>query len=604
MKSRGASLWERHIEHAVLIVAVLVMGWFAWSTFGTKISIQIGTRTLTADSIDDELLSAAESLEGKITDTTSPFPIDATEPEGDSFSTRLAVPISPNDRVVFPTIDMAWEVYQGQDIQSELRYYVEPSIAAPKEVRTHQWFGTILQSEIDMEEDLHSMFDRPPHDSSWIQVAAKFDVDEVVSTFGTPTEELEAIPSQWYDGGADIFDIQVERQMLGENGWLEPELVPVLPGHLTYRPDLKEESIDAMERESIIRNLRGGRQSEITNPDFYRLKGVVPTNLDTPQTWEGEGATQEDDEPKSELDLEMQRLENKIDQQRNRIAILEDRIENERGGGGSPLGGGGSGSGGSKLDRLRTLLSKANDELDELLYHQEELQDEIEAIDAETPEGDEVIMSGEVWVWGHDVTIRPGETYRYRMTIRLANPFFGHKPSLYPDQKDLAYKVTIESKTSEWSESILVQESSQWFVVGATQPGESISPDALDVGKISAEVFEFSDGSWKSSSIGIQVGQRLGLAKVGGFTSDWFVLDILEDTSGEVVLLQHIDNGEVQLIRPKIHASSTELQQLRRQVRDQTSASKETESEEEPDRPTPTPRGPRGGGGGGGGGAM
>ena len=185
------------------------------------------------------------------------------------------------------------------------------------------------------------------------------------------------------------------------------------------------------------------------------------------------------------------------------------------------------------------------------------------------------------------------------MVIQLANPFFGHKPSLYGDQKPLAEKVTIASAASEWSTPIVVQDSLQWFVVGATQSGQSISPDALDAGKISAEVFEFSDGAWSSTSVGIQVGQRLGLDKDGGFSSYWFVLDILEDIIGDVVLLQHIENGEVQLIRPENHASSIELRQLRQQVRSQTTSSEEEESEEEPDRPTPRPGGPMGGGGGG-----
>jgi len=64
-------------------------------------------------------------------------------------------------------------------------------------------------------------------------------------------------------------------------------------------------------------------------------------------------------------------------------------------------------------------------------------------------------------------------------------------------------------------------------------------------------------------------------------------------------VLQHIENGEIQLIRPNIHASSIELRQLRQQVRSQSTSTEEEESEEEPDRPTPVPGGPMGGGGGG-----
>jgi hypothetical protein len=363
-----------------------------------------------------------------------------------------------------------------------------------------------------------------------------------------------------------------------------------------------------MERESIIRSLRGGRQEEITNPDFYRLKGVAPSNADSPQSWDGEETSEEDDGPKVELNRKIRRQENKIERQRKTIVNLEERIDREgRGGGGSGGGGigpggggGGGGSGTSKIDRLRAQRDKANEELVTLIEELDTLQEEMEALDVVDGEGEEVIMTGEVWVWGHDLTIQPGETYRYQMIIQLANPFFGHKPSLYDDQKSLAEKVTIASAASDWSTPIVVQKPLQWFVVGATQSGESVNPDALDAGKISAEVFEFSDGAWSSNSVGIQVGQRLGLAKEGGFASDWFVLDILRDIAGEAVLLQHIENGEVHLIRPSLHASSLELRHLRQQVRSQTTTTEEEESEEEPDRPTPRPGGPLGGGGGGG----
>ena len=608
MNTRGTSLWEKYVEHAIIAAAILVVSWFAWNAFGTKISIQISGRTVTADTVDDDLKFAANKLKPTLSkDAKATFQITPVNQSESSLSDQMAPSVSPNDYVFFPTIDMTADIELNKHVQTELRHYVVPNIAAPEDVRTHQWFGTILQSEIGREEELQAMIVGPPHDTSWVQVAAKFDVDEIVSAFATASEGFEAIPTQWYDGGADIFDIQIERQVLGENGWLRPELVSVLPGHLTYRAGSTEKQIDMTERELIIRLLRGGRQSEITNPDFYGLKGAVPTNLDSPQSWGGTVAVEDDDSQENEFERQLRRLVKKIERQRKMIIGIEDRIDREGrgGGGGGGIGGGGGpggGSGGrspSKIDRLRKQLDNANDELIELLDEEDELKAEIEGLGAESTDDEEVIMSGEVWVWGHDATIQPGETYQYRMIIQLANPFFGHKPSLYDEQQDLAEKATMASATSEWSESILVQEPVQWFVGGATQSGESITRDALDVGKISAEVFEFSDGSWESNSIAIQVGHRLGLGKVGGFTSDWFVLDILEDTFGEAVLLQHLNSGVVKLIRPKLHASSLELQQLRRQVRSQTTTAEEDEDEDDSGRPPPRPGGPMGGGGGG-----
>ena len=168
---------------------------------------------------------------------------------------------------------------------------------------------------------------------------------------------------------------------------------------------------------------------------------------------------------------------------------------------------------------------------------------------------------------------------------------------MYPEQKPLADSVTLASATSVWTPKIEIQKPLQWFLLTATQSGESISPDALDSGRVSAEIFEFKDGAWTSNVIGVPVGQRLGQPKPNGFASDWFVLDILENVSGEIILLQHVDKGEVQIINPYEQANSNRLAQLRQQVKNQTTAIEE-EGENLSMPPGGRPRGPGGGGGG------
>ena len=205
------------------------------------------------------------------------------------------------------------------------------------------------------------------------QIAARFDVDEVVASFSDSDEGEFAIPSQWFDQGADIFDIVVQRQVLGDTGWSAPEVVTVLPGHLSFRADIESQEIDAMQRETIIRTLRSGSQDEIANPDFYLLKGAVPSSMDSPSEWDGEIQIDEDN-PASELEQRLQRNERKIDQQLRKIESLEERIEREQsggrggGGGGSPIGGGGGsgGRGSDRLNRLQAQLTRAFDDLQTL----------------------------------------------------------------------------------------------------------------------------------------------------------------------------------------------------------------------------------------------
>lgn len=607
MKSKGTSVWEQYIEFVVLGIAALVLCWFAWGALTSKIEHRQGSRVVTTGNIDEELLKAANTIHPKLQDGT-PSPVDVSTYSSllDSFNYRLQASTAPSRRVIFPDVDMTSEIDANQEVEAELRLYVTPDIDAPQDIRTQQWFGTIANSEFERVEALETVVEGPPHDTTWVQVAASFDVDEVVAAFTAATESVEAIPSQWFDEGADIFDIVLERQTLRESGWSAPEMVEVLPGHLTYRSDIETGDIDAMEREAIIRLLRGGSQSEIANPDFYELKGVKPTSLQTPSQWDGEIVIE--DGPTSELERDLKRIDKRIEQQEKRIVNLQDRIakENERGrgggGGGSPLGGGGSpGAGGKnnpKIARLEAQLQRAHQELVDLQDEKTAIELEIQQIEDEANSVEEVIMTGDVWIWAHDMDAVPGETYRYRMTVQVANPFFGHKPSLYPEQKPLADSVVMSSAKSEWTPSIEIQKPLQWFVLAATQSGQSISPDALDSGRVSAEIFEFKDGVWTSNVIGVPVGQRLAQPRADGFVSDWFVLDILEDVAGEIVLLQNVDDAEISMIKPFEVAMSQRLAQLRQQVKNQP-----TEEDEEKDSGMdPFNNPPRGGGGGGAGG--
>ena len=608
MKSKGTSVWEQYIEFVVLGIAALVLCWFAWGALTSKIEHRQGSRVVTTGNIDDELLKVANTIRPKLQDGT-PSPVDVSTYSSllDSFNNRLQASTAPSRRVIFPDVDMTSEIDANQEVEAELRLYVTPDIDAPQDIQTQQWFGTIADSEFERVEALETVVEGPPHDTTWVQVAASFDVDEVVAAFTAATESVEAIPSQWFDEGADIFDIVLERQTLSESGWSAAEMVEVLPGHLTYRSDIETGNIDAMERETIIRLLRGGSQSEIANPDFYELKGVKPTTLQTPWLWDGEIVIE--DGPTSELERDLKRIDKRIEQQEKRIVILQERIakENERGrggggGGGSPLGGGGSpGAGGknnAKIARLEAQLQRSHQDLVAFQDEKIAIELEIQQIEDEANSVEEVIMTGDVWIWAHDMDAVPGETYRYRMAVQVANPFFGHKPSLYPEQKPLADSVVMSSAKSEWTPSIEIQKPLQWFVLTATQSGQSISPDALDSGRVSAEIFEFKDGVWTSNVIGVPVGQRLAQPRADGFVSDWFVLDILEDVAGEIVLLQNVDDSEISMIKPFEVAMSQRLAQLRQQVKNQP-----TEEEEEDDSGMdPFNNPPRGGGGGGAGG--
>ena len=600
MKNNSAKLWEEYIEYAVLVFAILVLAWFAWGAFGTNIEEKMGNHVVTTSTVDSKLKKVAEEIDSQQKELSSPIAIVAPPPLGVEFDKRVSESVSPSERVVFPTLDMTANHNEGQEVLAELVMYATPVIPAPESVGTRQWFGTILDTEIDSIEGLGDSIEGPPFDTSWIQIDAIFDIDAAVESFKVSSEDLQSVPDRWFDGGADIFDVQIERQRLRDGIWSDPETISVLPGHLQYRDRVEDGSIDSSEKESIVHDLRGGLQVEITRPAFYLCKNNQPSTEDLdPANWD-ESIKEMTEKDKVQKKLTSQ--EKKISEQQKLIESIQKKMSDE-GGGGSPMTGGSGSGGNSKLARLKKQLASANEKLQDLLDKKQELEDEIAAIGEEQADV-EVILSGEIRVWGHDMTALAGETYRYRMSIDLANPFFGHKPSLFPEQKSLAQKVTIASLSSEWSSNIEVQKPIQWFIVNARNSGESMNPDVLDCGFVTVEYFEFSDGLWEQNTFMVQVGQRIGQLDQEGMQVDWFVLDILENAVGDVVILQNIYSGDLKMIYPMSESNRTELHLLRQQVREQHTG--EPEEEVLPTEPVEPQTGGQGGpiGSTGGGGSM
>src|SRR5204863_10014559 len=121
--------------------------------------------------------------------------------------------------------------------------------------------------------------------------------------------------------------------------------------------------------------------------------------------------------------------------------------------------GGRSGQGGHKAselecEHLRQQIKTLTDKIDKLEAELAKLQGEDQQEkkpEEPTTQTATAPMADELAVWGHDITIQPGKTYRYRFTVEVYNPLFAHKVALIDSQKPLAEKFTLASQTSEWS---------------------------------------------------------------------------------------------------------------------------------------------------------
>ncbi|MDE1038291.1 MAG: hypothetical protein OR996_05545, partial [Phycisphaerales bacterium] len=128
MKAKGTSFWEQYIEYAVLLVAIAILGWFAWGAFATKVEVTQGKNVVQASNVDALLLETALQLEVGLNRGDSPIELIAPEAQHNTFASNRGQSITPENRLLFPTIDMTAELASNQDVQSELRRYVSPTI--------------------------------------------------------------------------------------------------------------------------------------------------------------------------------------------------------------------------------------------------------------------------------------------------------------------------------------------------------------------------------------------------------------------------------------------------------------------------------------------
>jgi hypothetical protein len=111
--------------------------------------------------------------------------------------------------------------------------------------------------------------------------------------------------------------------------------------------------------------------------------------------------------------------------------------------------------------------------------------------------------SRKIKVWAHDLSIKPGKTYRYRVVVSVLNPLHRrpriadaqraenfHKLSLGPDPQEL--------QASPWSEPVQVDFKSYFFMVKGS------------VASARVEVWRVYDGKWIDQEFDVRPGDPIG----------------------------------------------------------------------------------------------
>lgn len=429
-----------------------------------------------------------------------------------------------------------------------------------------------------------------PKDVVWTTPVARIDLKAIRADLAAAEPDANppraAIPSVWFQNTAYVLDVVFERRERQADGaWGEPVVVPVFaarPAEITFRGRIDgSETAGASLRDDVFQILGvDENQEEVLQPSFYdTVNGafVSPEVLAEAANASAGGAPDQAAAQRRMMQLQTQLIDRRRradalraelgkigglwDEEKERKAEEDrkreerERKKNEKGGGGGGGGGGGPGGGGG-LGGGGAMNGKGSSQTDdkEIKKQQAErrsktaqlkrIESEIARIEADLgaaapKEGapaaapPSLASKDELLVWGHDLEVEPGKTYQYRCRVRVYNPFFARKNMLVEEQQDLglADRVALDSPVSPWSGEIRVSQSLRCFLTRAT-----VGDGTGNLGSARFEVYRLVDGKWRVSDVSVQPGERIGRpdAKNGGidFTTDYYVIDVVEDIAG------------------------------------------------------------------------
>lgn len=608
MKTKGITFWELHVEKLVLGAAALVfLAFLVLQVITNPTTVEVGGTEYTPRNVDEAVVEQARQLQAKISNEARSPVEDLAPPvrSAEMFRNRL-----------LPTVTGELAVVQARvyprpaDVEQVDREFRVAELPATSQPVVRQYADALLPGTVEQFEELADVLPEPPEppDIFFQTIAARLDYASILKELRKedPDGEKLTVPQSWYGETLPIVDVVVERQEQANGGWTNTTLLSPIPGQYTYRPEIEseDEPINATRRDAILLELaQPNAQQMLAQPPFY------PT---LSNAWIHPFSAQF--EPAQEEDTEIGRLLRRVTLAQEELQALEKRMrdagvsldpdedDDERNGGGGSPGGpdpsGGPGApdptGGSGAGSMSGPGGTAGDQIDErlaerwrrdrrtLLERIRNWERELETLgySAEPPPARTLNLSedDEIDLWVHDIAAEPEATYRYRMKVRLYNPFFARRLNLVEEQQQLAGEFTMDTPWSEWSDPVHIQPRRVIYIVNASPAGRAaIGGGVRSLGSVDAEVYRFYNGRWWYEEFRLQPGDRIGTEPSRrrssnepdiDFITDWFVVDCIEDIERPDtawVVRQNIESGEVsELIDPDRQRQDPQRQRLRR----------------------------------------
>jgi len=621
MKTKGITIWERHAEKIVLALAFVAAGSLTAMQFiGEPNAVPTTAGEVAPSEIDELLQERAEQLLAKLRDD-APAGVELPYPAlgFDDLLAQRNLSLSPVAELPPFQIALAPSVV-GVGLGKNLELPV-PSMKAPDQVAVGQYVDALVYGVVDEFPELQEYFEPDgPHDLIFATVRARFDLADLREQFRGKDGDPDAaiIPSSWYNNRPEhLVDVIVEREELQDGQWTDLRTIDPIPGQISVREEVAGELYVALRDDVLGRLSMPEYQLAVVQPAFYPTKGEdwsIPQWSEGDAAGDGEAAIKKFKQNLQLFYADRDRLVEELEAAGGSLDEDDEEEDDRRGGGGTgrraPPGkrappGSGSGFGGQPGDETGKrggrddTPDKDNERRQKRLKRQIRRADvkirstrtELRALGVD-PDAVEIVADpfavlegDEILVWGHDLTVKPGSTYRYRLTVSVYNPFFGKKRSLVENQQSLAEVFTLNSKPSDWAPPVRIHPLRRVFITSAAASGGG----QHGFGRATAEVYLFHDGTQWVERFFVQPGTAIGSVKSVqrpddgttvevDFTTSLFVLDIVEEirtgrnergqrdiVRGESrVVLRDLDDPRIMEMRdPLVEESDPERLRLR-----------------------------------------
>jgi len=563
--------FEQHIEKIVLGAAVLgVIGVGVWEFGINESTVSFGGKQVPISTVDGKLDEKAQTLQAKLRDDADArvtFP-ELKESTSSIFEKRLADGAGAGMKVSANGPSFA-SVLVKDGLSKDVTYH-QPMFAAPTSLLVQSTSDAVTdEAKSAYKKFLDPILPKGATDITWITPSALIDLSAMrIELESSGGNDSKAIPTRWWENKLLIADVVFERQERREDGsWGSATVVdPVgtqLVAELSFREDLAANPVPPELRGTVVETLKQqADQLAVLRPEFYPTKrglwlepndavSAAPVGLSDEELRKlrefnkVQDALKKLEAQRARLEAELKELGGRLDAPAgdDKKKDKDDKSADDGGGGGGGgMGFGGAGGGGMKgrrdpnagkdaeKDKKRIQKTKL---LDQVVKDIDAKKKQLVALGGTAAQVEQaakqvdLAKDASVRVWTHDVDVKAGETYRYRCSIKLLNPFLGKESVLTAAQQPFAKASSIGSATSAWSDPYTIPSELAIFVTQASLRGR---------GEATVEVYRLHDGQRQVESFNVSPGDRIGEAAPSksdsagvDFTTDWFIVDIFVD---------------------------------------------------------------------------